>query len=149
MPTKIIIIAAITINGYISRHSHEIISWSKDLALFKKQTLGHPIIMGSNTKKTISSKLRNRKVIVFHRNDKPREILDNINSDICFIIGGGKTNAVFHEYATHLYITPHPLVFDKGIPLFDGKINEKQLKLINTISYLPNKGIFQYQYKII
>tara|TARA_B110000444_G_C18849682_1_gene604568 strand:+ start:3993 stop:4442 length:450 start_codon:yes stop_codon:yes gene_type:complete len=149
MPSQIIIIAAITMNGYIARHSHEIISWSKDLPLFKKQTLGHPIIMGSNTKKTILNDLKGREIIVFHRSDKPKEILDKINGDICFVVGGGKTNAIFYQYATHLYITPHHLIFNKGIPLFDGEINEKKFKLINTIPYLPNEGIFQYQYKII
>ena len=50
----VILIAAITADGYIARHSNEIVNWSLDLHLFKKQTMGFPVIMGSNTKKTLN-----------------------------------------------------------------------------------------------
>ena len=49
---KVILIAAITMDGYIAHENDEVISWSKDLKLFKKQTMGYPVIMGSNTEKT-------------------------------------------------------------------------------------------------
>ena len=52
MPTEVILIAAVTVDGYIARHNLEVISWSEDLHLFKEQTLGSPIIMGSNTHST-------------------------------------------------------------------------------------------------
>ena len=39
MPREVILIAAVTIDGYIERHSLEVTSWSKDLSLFKKQTI--------------------------------------------------------------------------------------------------------------
>ncbi len=56
----VILIAAITADGYIARHSNEIVSWSLDLHLFKKQTMGFPVIMGSNTKKTLNIDLSGR-----------------------------------------------------------------------------------------
>ena len=34
----IILIAAITADGYIARHSNEVVDWSQDLHLFRKQT---------------------------------------------------------------------------------------------------------------
>ena len=43
---NVILIAAITADGYIARHSNEIVEWSLDLQLFKEQTMGFPIIMG-------------------------------------------------------------------------------------------------------
>ena len=49
-----------TADGYIARHSNEIVSWSLDLHLFKKQTMGFPVIMGSNTKKTLNIDLSGR-----------------------------------------------------------------------------------------
>ena len=58
MPKEIILIAAVTLDGYIARNRKETIDWSKDLGLFKEQTMGYPIIMGSNTRKTIKSQLR-------------------------------------------------------------------------------------------
>ena len=57
MPDEIILIAAVTVDGYIARHDLEITAWSKDLPLFKEQTMGFPIIMGSNTFKTMERKL--------------------------------------------------------------------------------------------
>ena len=67
MPKEIILIAAVTIDGFIARHNKEVISWSLDLPLFKKQTIGHSIIMGSNTRKVISKELSGRKNIVVTR----------------------------------------------------------------------------------
>ena len=34
---NVILIAAITADGYIARHSNEIVEWSLDLQLFKEQ----------------------------------------------------------------------------------------------------------------
>ena len=60
MPKKVILIAAVTLDGYIARHSLEITKWSKDIHLFKEQTYGYPVIMGANTVKTLQSELENR-----------------------------------------------------------------------------------------
>ena len=85
MPKKVILIAAVTIDGYIARHSLEITRWSKDLHVFKKQTMGHPLIMGFNTNKTLSSHLKGRRVIIVQRNDDPVNVLKSIKEDICFL----------------------------------------------------------------
>ena len=90
MPSEIILIAAVTLDGFIARHSSEITKWTKDLHLFKEQTMGHPVIMGSNTFHTLSNELVGREVVVVHRNDDPREILQKVKSQKCFIAGGGK-----------------------------------------------------------
>ena len=74
----VILIAAITADGYIARHSNETVSWSLDLHLFKKQTMGFPVIMGSNTKKTLNIDLSGRQEIVVHRQDDPNEILKGL-----------------------------------------------------------------------
>ena len=64
MPIEVILIAAVTVDGFIARHSLEVAAWSKDLHLFKKQTMGHPVVMGSNTFKTLSGELGGREVLV-------------------------------------------------------------------------------------
>ena len=83
----VILIAAITADGYIARHSNETVSWSLDLHLFKKQTMGFPVIMGSNTKKTLNIDLSGRQEIVVHRQDDPNEILKGLKPNKCFVIG--------------------------------------------------------------
>lgn len=145
----VILIAAITVDGYIARRSDEVISWSKDLKLFKKQTMGYPVIMGSNTEKTLAVELKGREKIVVHRNDKAQKILEELNTEKCFIIGGGRTYTNFAPFLTHLYITPHPIVFGKGIQLFSNLKEELSLKFIRKISVSKTDGIFQFQYKVV
>ena len=148
MPSEIILIAAVTLDGFIARHSREITKWTKDLTLFKEQTMGHPVIMGSNTFHTLSNELVGREVIVVHRNDDPREILQKVKSQKCFIAGGGKTYSRFYPFLTHLYITPHPYVFGKGVKLFSDIVNEAEVVFENLIQVNENQGIYQYQYKV-
>lgn len=143
----IILIAAVTADGFIARHSNEIIDWSQDLHLFKEQTTGYPVIMGSNTFNCLQKELAGRDIIVAHRNDDPKTILDKINSDKCYIAGGGRTNTRFVPHLTHIYITPHPLVFGKGVPLFYDMNTELKLQLLQTIKV--KEDITQLQYKIV
>ena len=89
MPKEVVLIAAVTVDGFIARHSLEVTSWSKDLQFFKKQTMGFPVILGSNTDKTISNYLRGRRKIVVGRKDKPKNILTTIKEKRCFVICGG------------------------------------------------------------
>jgi len=145
----IILIAAITLDGFIAQRSDEVIAWSKDLKLFKEQTMGYPVIMGSNTEKTLAVELDGRKKIVVHRNDKPEEILGELNAEKCFIIGGGRTYTKFAPLLTHLYITPHPIVFGKGIPLFPKLDLELLLQFVKIITVDEAEGIYQFQYKVI
>ena len=149
MPKEVILIAAVTIDGYIARHSFEVTNWSKDLNLFKKQTMGHPVVVGSNTYKTLEKDLDGREVICVNRNSIPQEVVRSINKERCFIIGGGKTYSRFSRLLTHLYITPHPYVFNKGVQLFEGKIKELKLKFKNLIVVKKEQGVFQYQYEVI
>ena len=148
MPNEIILIAAVTVDGFIARHCNEITKWTKDLQLFKKQTKGHSIIMGSNTFNTLSNELTGRNVIVISRRHNPKEIIRSISSKKCFIAGGGKTNSRFYSFLTHLYITPHPQIFGDGVKLFSDQIDEMELIFLKTIEVSKEDGIFQYQYKI-
>ena len=145
----IILIAAITVDGYIARRSDEVISWSKEVKIFKKQTIGYPVIMGSNTEKTLAVELEGREKIIVHRHDKPEKILDELNAEKCFIIGGGMTYTKFAPFLTHMYITLHPIVFGKGIQLFSNLKEELSLKFIRKITVDKTEGIFQFQYSVI
>ena len=148
---KIILICATTLDGYIARHSNEITNWTKDLKLFKKQTMGYPVIMGSNTFKTLQNELTGRNVIVFHRNDNPNTIIKELKTRYkkIFIAGGGKTNERFMEYITDMYITPHPVMFGTGIKLFGNNKLKIKTRLTKSIEIHESEGLLQYQFKIV
>ena len=148
---KIILICATTLDGYIARHSNEITNWTKDLKLFKKQTTGYPVIMGSNTFKTLQNELTGRNVIVFHRNDNPYTIIKELKTTYkrIFIAGGGKTNERFMEYVTYMYITPHPVMFGTGIKLFGNNKIKIKTRLTTSIEIHESEGLRQYQFKIV
>ncbi|SVB55601.1 uncharacterized protein METZ01_LOCUS208455, partial [marine metagenome] len=144
----IILIAAITADGYIARHTNEVVDWSQDLRLFRKQTMGYPVIMGSKTKKTLAMDLDGRETIVIHRHSDPEKILGKLHRDKCFIIGGGRTFTRFASYLTHLYLTIHPIIFGKGILLFPGLDKELDLIFMQMLSVEGVEGLYQFQYKI-
>ncbi len=148
MPEKVILIAAVTVDGYIARHSSEETNWTKDLSLFKKQTMSSVVIVGSTTYKILKSELPGRTIIKVNRNSNPKKIIESVDHKKCFIIGGGKTYSRFADYLTHLFITPHPYVFSSGVLLFEDKINELKLKFKKLVIVDKKNGIFQYQYKI-
>ena len=110
--------------------------------------MGFPVIMGSNTKKTLNIDLSGRQEIVVHRQDDPNEILKGLKTKKCFVIGGGKTNTLFSPYLTHLYLTFHPLVFAKGIKLFENLKNEMDLTLVKVLPVINKKNLYQFQYKV-
>ena len=144
----VILIAAVTQDGYIARHPHESATWTKDLYLFKEQTMGWPLIMGSNTFKCLQKELEGRDIIVVHRDDNPQKIIENLNTEKCFIAGGGKTNIRFAPHLTHLYLTPHPNIFGSGVRLFSGKTDKMNLVFEATIPIHGEKGLYQFQYRI-
>ena len=144
----VILIAAVTQDGFIARHEREVTSWTKDLWLFKKQTMGYPVIMGSNTWSCIKNELKNREVIVINRNHVAKEVLTNISSNKCFVAGGSRTNTKFFKELTHIYLTPHPLLFGSGVRLFHDSKEELKLSQEKIISVDEKSGIYHYQYKI-
>ena len=111
--------------------------------------MGYPIIMGSHTFKTLPKELHGRKPIIVHRKDDPKKIIKNIRSSKCFVIGGGIVNSRFVDFLTHIYVTPHPHIFGKGVSLFSNQIGELKLKFIKIVEHDIANGIIQYQYEII
>ena len=93
MPAEVILIAAVTVDGFIARHNLEVTSWSKDLHLFKKQTMGHPVVMGSNTFKTLSGELGGREVLVVSRDQKPKD--ENIILQLKLLNGFNSSTVTF------------------------------------------------------
>ena len=146
----VILTAAVTANGMIARHSSETVEWSTDLPLFRKQTMGQTVVMGSATEKTLTTELDGRTIIVMHREMKPERVLSEILTDKCFIIGGAKTYSRFAPFLTHRYLTFHPLIFQSdAVPLFSDLNKELNLSFINKVVVDEEREIYQYQYKVV
>jgi len=146
----VILTAAITANGKIAHHSNEIVSWSKDLQLFREQTIGQTVIMGSRTAKTLADDLENRETMVVHRTMSPEEVLKQIKTERCFIIGGSRTYTRFAPYITHVFLTYHPLIFSSNsLPLFFELKRDLFLKFVDKIEVDAPNGIYQFQYKVM
>ena len=148
---RVKLICATTADGFIARDANEKTKWTNDLALFKEQTMGKPVIMGSHTFNSMENQLKGRETIVISRNDSAQKIIANLakKEKECFIAGGGRTNSRFANYITDLYLTPHPIFFGSGIRLFYKETIQSEAVLVNTISVPNKKNLFQYHFKII
>jgi len=145
----VILIAAVTANGMIAREVTETIDWSVDLALFKEQTMGQTVIMGSQTEATLSTDLDGRQVVVMRRNMKPRNVLSHVKTENCFIIGGARTYSRFAPHLTRAYLTFHPIVFpSNAVPLFSHLASEIKLTFLRKVAVREEEGIYQFQYGV-
>ena len=143
-----ILIAAIATGGFIAKHSRDTLSWTRDKHLFKKQTMGHRVIMGSTTANIIGQDLPGRDVVIVHRHDSPDELLPK-GDQLCFIAGGSRTNTFFLPHVTHIYLTIHPILLGSGLPLFYDQKSPLNLSLQH-IEPVPNEpGLSQYQYIVL
>lgn len=86
----------------------------EDLAYFKKTTLGHTVIMGSNTYRSIGKALPGRRNIVLSRSIELKlpdaEVYHSFEAAInahpdAFVIGGAQLFALALPLASTLYIT--------------------------------------------
>ena len=145
----VILTAAVTANGMIAREATETVDWSADLALFREQTMGQTVIMGSQTAATLATDLDGREVVVMRRNMRPVDVLALVKTEHCFIIGGSRTYSRFAPHLTHAYLTFHPIVFpSNAIPLFSVLTSEIELTFMRKIVVKEEDGIYQFQYKV-
>ena len=120
---KKIIIVAVSDNWAIGKDNKMPWHIPADLYWFKEVTTGHPVIMGSNTYKSIGKPLPNRTnivvshkyisgVVMAHNLKEAYSIAEKID-DQCFIIGGAQLYKSAINDADYLYVTHvHTIVED-------------------------------------
>lgn len=134
----------------IARRRSERVNWSTDLSLFRKQTMDQTVVMGATTEATLMTELDGRTVVIMHRDMDPQTILSKVDTEECFIIGGAITYSRFAPFLTHVYLTPHPLVFKSdAVPLFSHLERELILSFVRRVAVDEYKGIYQLQYKVV
>ncbi|MFQ6607846.1 MAG: dihydrofolate reductase [Fidelibacterota bacterium] len=146
---EVILIAAVTANGMIAHTSSEVVNWSRDLKLFREQTMGCTVIMGSRTAATLAEDLQGRKSVIMHRGMNPQEVLYSVEGSRCFIIGGASTYSLFAQYLTHVFLTIHPLIMrSDALPLFSYLEQDIELEFVKKVKVDGKSGIYQFQYKV-
>lgn len=161
---KVILIAAVTADGFIAKTAEHAADWSSgaDKSHFVKVTkAAGVIIMGATTFKTIGRALPGRRNIVLSRSSKsihpevettseaPKALLERLATEghdsVC-IIGGSQIYSLFMAagLVSELMLTVEPLVFGKGISLFNAPL-ETQLELLNSQRLGDNSVMLHYQ----
>lgn len=143
---KIVLIAAITADGLIARHSHELVDWSSkaDKGTFVRVTkeMG-TMIMGANQFHTIDRALPGRRTIVYTHHpesiavegvettqESPADLVDRLEAEgvkglaIC---GGAQIYTMFMKanLVDELYIVSEPVLFGQGLTLFTESLDTK------------------------
>lgn len=105
---------------------------------------------GSNTARTLATDLDGREKIIVHRRMNPEDVLKQVRTERCFVIGGSRTFSRFASYLTHVYLTVHPVVFSSGsLPLFSTLESDMALEFITMVDVDGPNGIYQFQYKVM
>lgn len=115
---KISIICCVAKNRGIGKDNKLLFDIPADLQYFKKITLGHPVIMGYNTYKSIGKPLPKRLNIILSPDDitvdgcsvvksipEAISLASEDDQDEIFFIGGGMVYKQAIEFADRLYLT--------------------------------------------
>ncbi|QIK16794.1 dihydrofolate reductase [Blattabacterium sp. DPU] len=154
---KIILIAAISRNGFIGKNNQLMWHLPNDLKRFKNLTTGETVLMGRKTFESIGKILPERNNLILtkkkinFKNQKNIRIIsstkqiENLTCDKIFVIGGEKTYTSIIEKAHVIELT---LVHEKfhGDTKFP-KINLKQWKKMHEFIYEKDKNhLFNYSF---
>jgi dihydrofolate reductase len=166
---KFIAIAAITLDGRIAKGANHMSDWtSKEDKVFMRALLDKCdlVIVGNNTYKTAIKPLSKRNCLVFSRSASKlisksallkyvdpkktnvKKLVAKLKYKKVAILGGAQTYALCLQknLLDEIYLTIEPLVFGKGINLFDNdKFLEKKFKL-HSVKKLNKQGTVLLRY---
>ena len=162
----VILLMAMTLDGKIARSSNEHVNWSgqEDKDYFVKLTRETGVmIMGSKTFDTIGKALPHRKNIVMTRNKErksndenliftdqsPGEILQDLEAEgyeKVALVGGSTINSLFgrENLITEIHITLVPVIFGKGLSIFD-QVIDMQVELTENSLLSTNHILLKYK----
>ena len=133
--TKISLIVAVDEQGGIGKGQDLICHLPADLAFFKEQTMGKPMVMGRRTYESIGRPLPGRRSIVLTTQNihipnveiahSAEEALSLCQHDLeVMVIGGNSVYKKLLPIAHHMYVTQihHTFAADVFFPIFDSKL---------------------------
>ncbi|AMW62736.1 dihydrofolate reductase [Bacillus phage DIGNKC] len=150
-------------NGGIGLDNKLLIHLPKDLAWFRKQTIGKVVVMGSKTHLSIGKFLEKRVNVVLTRNkdfvplDKDVIVFHNIHEMLNYfkdekeimVIGGGEIYRQFAPMVNRHYVTEIDALFgaDTFYPPFDTKVYKRFFNKGETREVHEHNGI-KYEFAI-
>ncbi|MBI2644057.1 MAG: dihydrofolate reductase [Candidatus Wildermuthbacteria bacterium] len=168
---KTFIIAALTADGFIARHTrHFSLEWTspEEAAFFRTKTRGAVVVMGSTSYSLLYEKMKrgmpNRLNVVYTSNPEqfaghniettqkpPAELITDLRSrgyENIAIIGGSTIYTMFLKAGVvdRLYLSIEPILFGKGITLFNEDIDQKLL--LENVEHL-NENTLSLTYSVI
>lgn len=169
-PVKIILMAAVTLDGKIARNERHFVDWSsrEDKKLFSATSKrAGVVILGNNTYKTFPSPLPGRLHVVLtttlegktnepgvveYTNSTPQDIVANLEArgyTEAVLTGGAQINALFlkHGLVSEIWLTIEPIIFGVGIDLFRGADFELGAKLAH-FERLNEGGTVHLRYQL-
>jgi dihydrofolate reductase len=139
---RVLLIAAISLDGFIARSSHELVDWSskEDKKLFVELTReAGVLVMGGITYRTIGRPLPHRRNIVYSHQlidqegvettqEQPAALIARLEVEgytALAVCGGQSVYDMFLRagVVTDMYITVEPLIFGTGISLCNDELN--------------------------
>jgi dihydrofolate reductase len=165
---RVLLVAAMTIDGKIARGIHEVIDWSspEDKSMFMRVSRESGVlIMGRNTYETLERPLPGRLHIVLTRGSSSRPISKQVEftsappADILadlerrgyqtvILAGGAEANRTFVDagLVDELWLTLEPLAFGNGVSLLGETPLSLRLRLIQ--SEHLNESSLQLRYEV-
>ena len=145
-------IVAVDRNWAIGKDGEQFVYLSQDLQNFKRQTMGHPVILGRKTLATFpgGKPLKGRRNLVLSRDPEFRpegaEVYRDIGSLLAaapadsFVIGGGSVYAALLPYCSTVYVTKLQGEWpaDTWFPRLD---REPGWELVGTSMPMEEKGV--------
>lgn len=137
-------IAAIGKNRELGKNNGLVWHISQDMKFFKNTTMGHKVIMGYNTYKSLPGDLPGRKMIIlsYEKVDGNVETVYSIDEVLnkyldseeeIFICGGASLYSQFIEYADKLYLTEIDATDEEADVFFPKfKKSEWKKKILNS-----------------
>ncbi len=154
------IIVAVSDNCAIGKDNKMPWHIPEDLKWFKDKTSGHPVIMGSNTYKSIGKPLPNRtNIVVSHKYIGGVAMAHNLNEaysiaekidDQCFIIGGAQLYKASINDADYLYVT-HVYTYVDDADTFFPNVFENddwEIQEASPVKEYQENGVF-YHYRFV
>ncbi|MBF6614019.1 MAG: dihydrofolate reductase [Chloroflexi bacterium] len=167
---KIMLLAAVTIDGKIARNETHFVDWSSredKKIFFAASKRAGVIVLGHNTYKTLPAPLPGRLHVVLSTtiedkvsqpglieftNLPPEEIVRDLEArgyTEAVLTGGAQINALFLKsgLVDEIWLTVEPLIFGVGLDLFRGVQFDQRARLIH-VEQLNDSGTVHLRYDL-